>query len=63
MQVGIGPGFVPDLDMTHPGAQEYIRQVVKSAVEDLGYKFLKLDFLYAAAYLASAITQPIPGRK
>jgi alpha-galactosidase len=41
--------FCTGLDLTHPGAQEYIRQVIKTAVDDWGYGFLKLDFLYAAA--------------
>ncbi len=37
------------LDTTHPGAQEYIRRVVETAVREWGYSFLKLDFLCAAA--------------
>lgn len=41
--------FTTSLDMTHPAAQEYIREVISTAVEKWGYPYLKLDFLYAAA--------------
>lgn len=37
------------LDMTHPGAQDYVRQVIETAVREWGFPYLKLDFLYAAA--------------
>ncbi len=37
------------LDTTHPGAQEYVRQVIDTAVHHWGFPYLKLDFLYAAA--------------
>jgi alpha-galactosidase len=47
-------GFIWDtfprtLDVTHPGVQAHIRRVVRTAVEDWGYRYLKLDFLYAGA--------------
>lgn len=37
------------LDVTHPGVQDYIRQVIETAVRKWGFTYLKLDFLYAAA--------------
>jgi alpha-galactosidase len=37
------------LDPTHPGVQDHVRQLVETAVEEWGYPYLKLDFLYAAA--------------
>ena len=37
------------LDLTHPEALDYVCQVVRTAVHDWGYGFLKLDFLYAAS--------------
>ncbi len=37
------------LDTTHPEVQEWLRSLFKTLVEKLGYQFLKLDFIYAAA--------------
>lgn len=37
------------MDLTHPQALEYAKQVVHTAVHEWGYRYLKLDFLYAAA--------------
>ncbi len=37
------------LDLTVPGALEYVCEVVDTAVNGWGYPYLKLDFLYAAA--------------
>jgi alpha-galactosidase len=37
------------LDMTHPGARDYVRHVIDTVVCEWGYPFLKLDFLVAAA--------------
>ena len=37
------------LDVTHPGALAYIREVVRTAVRDWGFSYLKLDFLHTAA--------------
>ena len=50
----INAGFVWNnfnkaLDLTHPDALGYVKEVVNTAVHDWGYQFLKLDFLYAAA--------------
>jgi alpha-galactosidase len=48
------PGFVWNslgaaLDLTVPEAMEYTCKVVDAAVNDWGFPYLKLDFLYAAA--------------
>jgi alpha-galactosidase len=41
--------FNKALDLTHPGALAYTKEVLHTAVHDWGYRFLKLDFLFAAA--------------
>jgi len=41
--------FATALDLTHPEALDYTRQVIQAAVNDWGFSYLKLDFLYAAA--------------
>lgn len=41
--------FCTALDLTHPDALSYVREVVDTAVHHWGFPFLKLDFLYAAA--------------
>jgi alpha-galactosidase len=41
--------FTTALDLTVPAALDYVCQVVKTAVEEWGFSYLKLDFLYAAA--------------
>ncbi len=40
--------FTTSLDMSHPAAQEYVRKVIDTAVNEWGFQYLKLDFLYAA---------------
>lgn len=42
------------LDPTHPGVREHTAQLMRAAVYEWGYPYLKLDFLYAAA---------LPGRR
>jgi len=37
------------LDLTNPEAMAYTEDVIRTAVQDWGFKYLKLDFLYAAA--------------
>ena len=37
------------LDITIPEAMNYVREVVRTAVQKWGFSYLKLDFLYAAA--------------
>lgn len=41
--------FCGGLDLSHPDAKEYVRQVIINAVSKWGYPYLKLDFLYAGA--------------
>jgi alpha-galactosidase len=35
------------LDVTHPEVMEHTRQLIRTAVHDYGFRYLKLDFLYA----------------
>lgn len=37
------------LDPTHPGVQTYLRELAQTAVQEWGYEYLKLDFMYAGA--------------
>ena len=37
------------LDLTHPDAIGYVRDVIQTAVQEWGFPYLKLDFLYAGA--------------
>ncbi len=37
------------LDLTNPEAMAYTEEVIRTSVQDWGFKYLKLDFLYAAA--------------
>jgi len=39
--------FTHGLDMTHPASQDYVRNVIHTAVHQWGFPYLKLDFLYA----------------
>ena len=41
--------FTTSLDLSNPDALEYACSVVRKAVKDWGFDYLKLDFLYAAA--------------
>ncbi|MEA2008187.1 MAG: alpha-galactosidase [Chloroflexota bacterium] len=41
--------FTRALDITYPPALEHAKKVLRTAVEDWGFTYLKLDFLYAAA--------------
>lgn len=41
--------FTTGLDLTHPDAIKYIREVIHNAVHNWGFSYLKLDFLYAGA--------------
>lgn len=50
----VNSGFVWDwlgkaLDLTLPDVQEYVREVIRTAVDEWKFPYLKLDFLYAAA--------------
>lgn len=44
-----GKGQSTALDLTNPEAMEYVHHFIKTVVEDWGFDYLKLDFLYAAA--------------
>ena len=46
--------FHTALDLTHPDALAYVTDLVKTAVDEWRFPYLKLDFLYAAA---------LPGRR
>ncbi len=37
------------LDPTHPGVEDYLRDLITKAVDDWGFPYLKLDFMYAGA--------------
>ncbi|MCD6475572.1 MAG: alpha-galactosidase [Anaerolineaceae bacterium] len=37
------------LDITHPGVQDYLRTVFSTFTKEYGFRFLKLDFVYAAS--------------
>jgi len=37
------------LDPTHPGVEEWLRELIHTVVHRWGFPYLKLDFLYAAA--------------
>ncbi|MEW6567468.1 MAG: glycoside hydrolase family 36 protein [Chloroflexota bacterium] len=41
--------FTRALDVTHPRALDWARGVIRTAVREWGYDYLKLDFLYAGA--------------
>jgi alpha-galactosidase len=41
--------FSNALDLTHPEALAYASEVIRAAVHDWGFSYLKLDFLYVAA--------------
>lgn len=41
--------FTAGLDLTHPGALAYVREVIHKAAHEWGFPYLKLDFLYAGA--------------
>ncbi|WP_435176702.1 alpha-galactosidase [Halorussus sp. AFM4] len=49
--VDAGPRHGPmyALDTTHPGARTWLRETFETVVDDWGFEYLKLDFLYAAA--------------
>ncbi|MHA1279508.1 MAG: glycoside hydrolase family 36 protein [Candidatus Helarchaeota archaeon] len=37
------------LDLTHPAAQDWLKQTIHALVKDIGFKYLKIDFIYAGA--------------
>ena len=54
-------GLGRTLDLTHPDARGYVRDVIRTAVREWGYPYLKLDFLYSAA-LPGAFYDPTKTR-
>jgi alpha-galactosidase len=42
-------GEMYGLDLTHPGVQSWLRETFQTIVEEWGFEYLKLDFLYAGA--------------
>ncbi|MFC7095760.1 glycoside hydrolase family 36 protein [Halobaculum marinum] len=49
VDAGARHGPMYGLDVTHPGATEWLRETFRTVVEEWGIEYLKLDFLYAAA--------------
>jgi alpha-galactosidase len=45
---GLGGNFYA-MDITHPDFQNYIRELIHTVVHGWGYRYLKLDFVYAAS--------------
>ncbi|NIM92312.1 MAG: hypothetical protein GTO18_01170 [Anaerolineales bacterium] len=50
----VSPGFIWDsfpyvFDVTHPGVLDHLRKVIHRIVHEMGFKYLKLDFLFAGA--------------
>ncbi len=50
----VSPGLIAGtlarvLDPTHPEVQNHIRELVQKAVQEWGFSYLKLDFMYAGA--------------
>jgi alpha-galactosidase len=41
--------LTPALDLTHPEAMSFVQELVDQSVNQWGFEYLKLDFLYAAA--------------
>lgn len=39
------------LDIYHPEVRDYLKRVFDTVIDDWGYKFLKLDFIFAAAMI------------
>ncbi|MBN1877661.1 MAG: alpha-galactosidase, partial [Anaerolineae bacterium] len=50
----VSPGLISGvimraLDPTHPGVENYLRELIALVVQRWGYRYLKLDFMYAGA--------------
>jgi alpha-galactosidase len=45
----IWDSFTRALDPSHPEVLEHVQKMMRTAVQDWGYEYLKLDFLYAGA--------------
>jgi len=56
---GWSGGFFFGLDVTNPGAMEYLRKVIRTAAGEWGYDVLKLDFLYSGALSGSCVNNSL----
>lgn len=57
------PGlWIYALDVTHPDALRYVREVVGTATREWGFEYLKLDFLHTAAMPGGVRHDPNIGR-
>jgi alpha-galactosidase len=50
----VSPGLISGvvmraLDPTHPGVEDHLRELIHWAVQEEGFEYLKLDFMYAGA--------------
>ncbi|HNT73852.1 MAG TPA: alpha-galactosidase [Anaerolineae bacterium] len=45
----ISGAFMRALDPTHPGVEEHLQALIHWAVQEEGFEYLKLDFMYAGA--------------
>ncbi|MCX8123555.1 MAG: alpha-galactosidase [Spirochaetes bacterium] len=52
-------GYFYALDTTHPEFQEYIKGVINTFVNEWGFGYLKLDFVYAASLCGKAFDMSI----
>ncbi len=55
---GIGGNFYA-LDTTNPEFQDYLQEVIRTMVHEWGFKYLKLDFVYAASIYGLAFNREI----
>ncbi|MHA1683686.1 MAG: alpha-galactosidase [Promethearchaeota archaeon] len=46
----ISSKFQYAIDPTHPGVLDYLESLVKFLVNDVGFKYIKIDFIYSAIY-------------
>ena len=46
------------LDITHPGARQWLRELIHTIVDVWGYDFIKIDFVEWTLLAISAITTP-----
>jgi alpha-galactosidase len=45
----IWDSFTRALDVTHPQVLDHVRRIIRTSVNEWGFEYLKLDFLYAGA--------------
>ena len=59
LETWLGPVAV--VDCTHPGAEQWLRTVLRTVVREWGYTFLKLDALVYAAQEGDAVSYHVDG--